>query len=134
VTSLVLDASAAIDLVLGTTKGKAVKNHLAQFDGDVYAPDHFFAETTHVLDRYALARTITGRRAWQCIEELEELVTAVGIGAHLSLAWLWRGERRSIYDLLYVAVAKRLDAQLITCDRRQADAAREEQVRVEHIQ
>jgi predicted nucleic acid-binding protein len=133
VTSLVLDASAAIDMVLGTPKGEAVKNHLAQFDGDVYAPDHFFAETAQVLNRY-ISASLSAPRAWQHIEDLEALVTTVGIGAHLSLAWLWRGGRRSIYDLLYVAVAKRLDAELITCDRGQADAARAVQVRVQHIQ
>jgi len=50
VTGVVLDASAAIEIALDTSRGLLLASHLPT-GGQVMAPDHFFAEVESALRR-----------------------------------------------------------------------------------
>lgn len=49
-TGVVLDASAAVEIVLDTARGLGLASKLPT-DGEVMAPDHFFAEAGAALRR-----------------------------------------------------------------------------------
>ncbi len=115
---LVIDASAFVELTLGTASEAMVAQVSA--DGDWHAPEHLTVEVCSafrglwcggVLDdaafsaavvRLATAR-ITGCSVRLLLSRIVELAPNV-----------------SAYDAAYVALAERLDAPLVTADRRLA--------------
>ena len=121
---IVLDASAAVDLLLDTPKrGRRVADQLLAHDGDVHAPHLLDAEVGQVLRRFVLSRQIPRRRAHLAVERLRELT--VTRYPHLPL--LPRAMELlpnfTVDDGLYVALAEALEASLVTGDGPLARAA-----------
>lgn len=54
---IVLDASAVIEYLLGTARGDAVRDRIAERGQSLHAPHLLDVEVAHVLRRYALAGT-----------------------------------------------------------------------------
>jgi len=115
---LVLDASAAVEALLGSTTGLAVRHRLR--GAELHAPAHLDAEVLCALGRlhrpeYLPAQTVT--------TQLTALASAP-IARHplpdlLDAAWQM-GDRLRLVDALYVALSERLGARLLTTDARLA--------------
>lgn len=119
---IVVDASAAVELLLNTTAAPRVAAALGR-SGPAVAPVHFDAEVWAALRRTYLRRTIDRGRLLTAVDRLERfdaervaivqlLATVVGladvIGAH---------------DVFYVLLSISRACPLLTCDLRLARAA-----------
>jgi predicted nucleic acid-binding protein len=119
---IVLDASAVVELLLGTPRGTAIGARISTSRATVHAP--------HVVDLEVASafRALETRRAVSAAAAATALVDLLGLRltryAHdplLSRIWQLRGNLTP-YDAVYVALAEHLGATLVTCDRRLAKA------------
>lgn len=119
---IVLDASAAVELVLNLPLGAQVRQRLADPEIALHAPDLLPVEVLQVLRRRVAAGSTTPAEALDALGFLEDL--DVSYHDHLPLArriWALR-ENLTAYDATYVALAELLDAALLTSDARLAHA------------
>ncbi len=120
--TLVVDAAALVDLLLGTELGDSVATRLR--GASLHAPAHVDAEILSALGRLHRAGAVPARVVTQ---RLHAAATAP-IERHplaelLQGAWGRRGRIR-LADALYVELAERLEAPLITTDVALAKAVR----------
>jgi predicted nucleic acid-binding protein len=118
---MVLDASAALELLLDTTPGLAVAGRMAG-RGPVHAPHLLDAEVVHAVRRLEGSGEVSSGKAAQSLDDL--LLLPLERHPHTYLvgrAWDLR-RTLSAYDALYVALAELLDAPLLTRDVRLARA------------
>lgn len=118
---IVLDASAALDLVLGTERAEALAARVAGATS-LHAPHVIDLEVAQALRRVVAAKDAAPRRS---LEALGDFV-ALGVERHdhrvlLGRVWELRGSLTA-YDAAYVALAELLRAPLLTCDARLARA------------
>lgn len=117
---LVLDASAAIEWLLGRPAGAAVAERLADPERTVHAPHLLTVEAAQVLRRYSLAGELTEQRGAQALTDLADLdVVLHEHGPLLPRIWRLR-ENVTAYDAVYLALSELLDAPLVTLDGRLA--------------
>lgn len=119
---IVLDASAAIEWLVGGDEADAVAGMLVEHVGAVHAPHLLAVEVTQVLRRFVDQRRLGSDRAAAALDDL----IALGVERHaheqlLPLMWSLRANLTA-YDAAYVALADVLEAPLVTCDRRLAVA------------
>jgi predicted nucleic acid-binding protein len=113
---IVLDASAALELLLQTPIGARVSDRALSADESLHAPHLLDVEVTQVLRRYALAGELTADRAEQALLDLADLpLTRHAHTDLISRIWSLR-DSMTAYDGVYVALAEALDAPLITSD------------------
>jgi predicted nucleic acid-binding protein len=129
---LVVDASA---LVAYLTEGEHVEQVRAQLLAPgqaLWAPHLVDAEVGHVLRRETLAGELAPTAARAALEDLSDLpLRRASHRGLLGRAWALR-ENLTFYDALYVALAERLRATLLTLDGRLA-AAPGVKARVLHV-
>jgi predicted nucleic acid-binding protein len=124
---LVVDASAAAELLLGRPPASAVAEHLAAHRYDLHAPHLLDVEVLSVVRRLVATEEASTRRGEEAIEDL----LALPIERHphdvlLRRAWEHR-ENFSAYDAIYLTLAEALadDAPpILTADARFARAVR----------
>jgi predicted nucleic acid-binding protein len=117
-TDCVLDASALVFATSAKTDdASAFRARLTTLRG--HAPHLIDAEVGNVLRRHEHAGRLSPEETAQAMRAARVLVTHryPHIGALGELAWTLR-HNLSFYDALYVALAARLDAPLITADSR----------------
>jgi len=117
---IVIDASAAIELILRTNLGEKVEIRALAPHDRLYAPHLLDLEVAQVLRRLVQLREITAARAQEALDDYGGLL--VERAAHrelLSRVWQLR-DSMTAYDAAYVALAEALDAPLLTCDGRLA--------------
>ncbi len=120
---IVLDASAAVEILLGSALGARVLDRL-ESHAEVHVPEHFHIEAISVLRRYALRGELGELRAARAMAMLRELrVVRYPVMDLLDTIWSLRA-RLSAYDAAYLALARRLDLLLLTTDTGLAAAAR----------
>jgi predicted nucleic acid-binding protein len=119
---IVLDASAVIDLLLGSEAGTRISTRLAAPDETLHAPHLLDLEVAQVLRRYEAAGLLSASRARQALDDLADL--GVVRYAHEDLLpRIWHLRRNlTAYDAAYVALAEALDAPLLTRDGKLAAA------------
>lgn len=118
----VLDASAVVELLLGTATGHRIAELLADPAIDLHAPHLLDVEVTQVLRRYARDGSITKDDAASALDDLRALdIERHGHEALLDRMWALR-ENLTAYDAAYVALAEALDTTLLTCDRKLGQA------------
>jgi predicted nucleic acid-binding protein len=114
---IVLDASAAIDLLLNSPlSGARIARRVAAERTGIIAPYLIDAEVGQVLRRFLLAQEISVQRARAAITDFAQL--PIARYPHVPLlerAFALRANA-SFYDALYLALAEAVDAPLITCD------------------
>lgn len=117
----VTDASAILELLLGTTRGEAVEEYLLE-EPSLQAPALLDAEVAQVLRRMVAAGVLEEPRARAGLEILGDMP----IRRHLLtplLPRIWElRENLTAYDAAYVSLAEALACPLLTFDRRIADA------------
>ena len=117
----VIDASALVDLLLGTDHGRAVGKVLTGL-AELHAPAHIDAEVLSALGRLHRAGTVTTRQVTTRLEAL----TRAPIERHALttlVAGAWRRRARfRLVDALYVELSEALGARLLTTDGRLASA------------
>lgn len=119
---VVVDASALTEYLLRTERGIALETVFAAGDLDLHAPALCDVEVMAVLRRGLLGGFLGPHRALQAIEDLRDLPLARHGHQLLLERILLLRENFSAYDAAYVALAERLEAELLTDDRRLARA------------
>lgn len=129
---IVLDASAAVELVLRLPLGNAVAERLVDPDEAVHAPHLLSVECAQAVRRYVQRGELRPGRGKEALADLADL-DVVRHAHEPLLPAIWRlRDNLTAYDAAYVALAEVLDAPLVTLDARLA-AAPGHQARVELI-
>ena len=119
---IVLDASACLELLLGTPSGNEVAEWIRPPEEDVHIPHLLDLEIAQTLRRYVLHRALAARRAELALRHLRQM----DFERHrhdLLLPRIWAlRENLTAYDAVYVALAEALDSRLVTGDARLARA------------
>jgi predicted nucleic acid-binding protein len=128
---IVVDASALLDLILGTGRARAVAARIDDPEITLHAPHLLDLEILQVLRRHAAAgaNRVRIEQALDAFRDLE-----IARWSHELLfdrVWALR-HNLTAYDASYVALAEALDAPLVTCDAQLA-ASRGHHARVEVI-
>ncbi len=117
---IVLDASALVELLLGSSQGLRVAEHLEDNEQWVHVPHLADLEVLQVLRRLVTAKAIDDGLAGLAVGELQRL-PLVRHSHDTTLDRIWALRRNvTAYDAAYLALAEVLDATLLTCDRRLA--------------
>lgn len=119
--TLVVDASAVAELLLGTERGARVAAALA--DHGLIAPQHLTAEVACVVRGWLLGGHITAERARLALSDfadlrIDELPMVRQLPGVLELR-----HNLSAYDAFYVVLARTAECALLTLDARLARAA-----------
>jgi predicted nucleic acid-binding protein len=123
-TRIVVDASALVEYLLRTARGRILEPTFTRRDVDLHIPALCDVEVAAVLRRGLLGGELDRVRAAEAIEDLRDL-PLIRHGHQLLLERiLLLGRHFSAYDATYVALAERLDAVLLTADDRLARAVR----------
>ena len=118
--SVVLDASAALDIALGLRPRLA----MLLVGEDLHAPMTFDVEVASALRRLELTKVL----ATEQIEQVRANMSSLALVRHppapqlINACWPWR-HNITIQDGVYVALAHLLQASLMTTDHRLAVAA-----------
>jgi predicted nucleic acid-binding protein len=117
---IVIDASAAIELVLRTELGERVELRALDPDERLHAPHLLDLEVAQVLRRLTHLKEITAARAHEALDDYDGLLVERSVHSDL-LRRVWElRDSMTAYDGVYVALAEALDAPLLTCDARLA--------------
>jgi predicted nucleic acid-binding protein len=119
---IVLDASAAIDWLLGTSAGQQIESRIYSRGESLHAPHLLDLEVAQVLRRLVREVAVSAQRAHEALQDLANLrVTRYPHFVFLPHIWRLR-HNLSAYDAVYVALTEQLGATLITRDARLAAA------------
>lgn len=116
----VVDASALVDVLLNSPRGRRVRSALS--GQQLAAPELLDVEVLSAVARQERAGALSPEQARRAVDDFDELpVGRVGSVLLRRQAWLLR-DRCRISDAFYAACAKLLDVPLLTTDGRLARA------------
>ena len=119
---IVVDASAALELILGTPRGQVVADRFFAPGETLHAPHLIDLEVAQVLRRYASLGEVSAERGRQALADLADLpLSRYPHTVLLPRVWELR-HNATAYDAAYLALAEVLDAPLVTADARLAIA------------
>ena len=119
---IVVDASAALELVLGTPRGQVLAGRFFAPGQTLHAPHLIDLEVAQVLRRYASLGEVSAERGRQALADLADLpLSRYPHTVLLPRVWELR-HNATAYDAAYLALAEALDAPLVTADARLATA------------
>lgn len=120
---IVLDASAAVELILRTPSATAIEAQLFAPNETLHAPYLLDIEVAQVIRRYAARGELSAARGSAALDDFCDLpVQRYSHDILLPRIWALRNNLTA-YDATYIALAEALDATLITRDARLASAA-----------
>ncbi|MBW3611725.1 MAG: type II toxin-antitoxin system VapC family toxin [Actinobacteria bacterium] len=119
---IVLDASAAVELVLRLPLGGKVAQRLADPDEAVHAPHLLGVEVAQVVRRYVHRGELGAQRAVEALGDFADLDVVRHPHEPLLLRMWHLRDNLTAYDATYVALAEALDAPLLTLDAGLANA------------
>ena len=115
----VLDASAAVEITLGKPGAIDLINRLMPAD-KVIAPTIFLAETANTFRKYAQGGFLSKEKAFDLYKTAIHLVDKFTDIAEISDEAFHEAIRLNhpVYDMLYLVLARRNGAKLLTCDKK----------------
>ncbi|MGH8835689.1 MAG: type II toxin-antitoxin system VapC family toxin [Actinomycetes bacterium] len=120
-TTVVVDASAGVELLAGTKIGRALRLLLPP-DPVLWAPETIYVEVGTVLRRWDLQRVLTSAQVEKAVRRLAAWPLRVAqVRGLFTDAWRHR-HNMTFADATYVALAEHLGAALLTSDGKLADA------------
>jgi predicted nucleic acid-binding protein len=119
---IVLDASALVELLLGTAPGRLIAERIADAEVSLHVPHLADVEVAQTLRRYVREGELDAASAGVALSDLR----ALDVERHsheplLDRVWALR-DKLTAYDAVYVALAEALDTTVVTCDGRLARA------------
>jgi predicted nucleic acid-binding protein len=122
VSAVVIDASAGVEIVADTRRGRAL-SRLVPVGAEGWVPEHFYAEVLAVLRRrFLIEHKITESQATAAVSRLSAWhLHRVSVAPLVFAAWEYR-HNMTAADALYVALASDLGADFLTDDSRLAEA------------
>lgn len=116
---IVLDCSAAVEIVRETNEGNALRMLMVQGE-EVIAPHLFHAEIACAFWKYARAGAYSGPRCVQLIQNAENLIDRYIPLDDFSVEAYAEGMRlrHSPYDMFYFILARRTGSTLVTMDKK----------------
>ena len=115
---IVLDASAAIEVLLQTAVGAPLAERLLRSAVTLHAPHLIDVEVAQVLRRFVGKGQLAADRARQALEDLTDFpLERYSHEPLLPRIWALR-HNLTAYDAAYVALTEALGATLLTCDGR----------------
>ena len=113
---IVVDASAALEVLLNSRLAAAVSSALFDSQRSLHAPHLLDLEVCQVLRRMLRRSQIESQRAEQALADLADFpIERYAHTPMLSRIWALR-ENLTAYDAAYMVLAEALDAELVTCD------------------
>jgi len=113
---LVLDASAALEILLHTAKGERAFDIIVASGETLHAPHLIDVEMAQIVRRLVGHKELTPGEARQTLDDLYEMqMERYPHTVLLHRIWALRNSL-SAYDAAYVALAETLSAALLTCD------------------
>lgn len=120
---IVMDASALIEMLTRSDRGRRVEARVLRPSDSVHAPALIDLEVAQVLRRYVLTGQVPEHWARMALD----IATAFPMTRYLHEPLMKRvwdlKDNVTAYDAAYVALAEALRAPLVTCDARLARAA-----------
>jgi predicted nucleic acid-binding protein len=117
---IVVDASAVLEVLLRSDRGKRLEERLLTGRQSLHAPHLLDLEVAQVLRRFAAAGVLRAERGREALADLEDLPLHRYPHDFL-LPRIWDLRRNvTAYDAAYLALAETLVAPLVTCDARLA--------------
>jgi predicted nucleic acid-binding protein len=119
---IVIDASALLELLLGTRHAERIAKRALAPAERLHAPHLLDIEVAQALRKLVQLEELTALRAEQALEDYAAL--AIDRHPHQDLlARIWElRDSLTAYDGAYVALAEALNAPLLTCDARMGRA------------
>jgi predicted nucleic acid-binding protein len=115
---LAIDASAIVEALIGTAAGAAARRRMR--DRELHAPAHLDAEVLSALGRLHRAGELSAALVERALGELASApIRRHLLGGLLTGAWAARDKLRLV-DALYVELAEKIGATLLTTDARLA--------------
>lgn len=115
---IVADASAVLEFLLGSSRGRAVEEHFLDEPDYVQVPALLDAEVAQVLRRMVVAGVVEQTRARATIEILADMPLQRHLLPSL-LPRIWELKANlTAYDAAYVALAEALACPLLTFDEK----------------
>lgn len=120
---IVLDASAALEVLLGTPAADPIAERIFTPGESLHVPHVFDVEVLQVVRLYCRMGEIDAERGREAVEDLEDL-KAERYPHEPLLQRIWElRDNATAYDAAYLALAELLGAPLVTCDSRLLGAA-----------
>lgn len=121
-TLVVIDASAGVEIVANTRRGRALAR-LVPVGSEGWVPEHFYAEVLAVLRRrFLIESKITEAQASAAVSRLGSWhLRRASIAPLVPAAWQYR-HNMTAADALYVTLAEELGGDLLTDDFRLVEA------------
>ena len=119
---IVVDASALIEVLLGTSAGSRLAERFFAEGETLHAPHLLDVEVAQVLRRYVLSRLFGAERGVEALEDLADFpIARYPHQPFLPRIWELR-HNVTAFDAAYLALAEALAAPLVTRDAKLASA------------
>jgi predicted nucleic acid-binding protein len=117
---IVLDASAAVELVFATSPGAAVAHRLR--GKTVHTPAHFDVEVVGAIRRAVVRRLISDHEGLVAVADFQSLPLRRWPTKPFAVRAYQLRRTHTVADGVYIALAEGLDVPLITCDAQLAQS------------
>jgi predicted nucleic acid-binding protein len=113
---IVLDASAAVEFVLGSARGRGIAARIAPERESIHAPHLIDLEVAQALRRAGVTRQASAERLRAALDDFRA-IRLERYPHDVLLPRIWELRHNvSAYDAAYLALSETLAAPLLTCD------------------